>query len=220
MKNYGFIKSKIDGTETIADKLYAGKSLDIPSTYSFEKFMGKIIDQGNKPICVPCAISSIIEWNSKVNHKNIQMSLDYIFDQRSDKSLEGMQIKEALQFMKTYGYVTEDDYKKIKDINELKKKGIKIKNYAKVNSDWAAKMSIFMNGPCILGVIVRDNSGKEDFWNGSSIIGGHAVSAVGFDEDGFIIKNSWGYSYGNNGYGIIPYSDFNKCVSEAWTIIS
>jgi C1A family cysteine protease len=38
-------------------------------------------------------------------------------------------------------------------------------------------------------------------------VGGHAVKAVGYDDDKewFIVKNSWGTSWGDNGYFYLPY---------------
>jgi hypothetical protein len=38
---------------------------------------------------------------------------------------------------------------------------------------------------------------------------GHAVSIVGYNENGFLIKNSWGTTWGENGYGWVSY-DYHK----------
>ena len=51
-----------------------------------------------------------------------------------------------------------------------------------------------------------------------SLLGYHAISIVGYDENGFIIRNSWGKSFCDNGYTTLPYEEFNKLM-EAWTII-
>ena len=42
-----------------------------------------------------------------------------------------------------------------------------------------------------------------------AIDGGHAVSIVGYDEDGFLIKNSWGTRWGQEGYGWISF-DYHR----------
>ena len=34
----------------------------------------------------------------------------------------------------------------------------------------------------------------------------HAILLVGWNSTGWIIKNSWGTNWGNNGFGIIPFT--------------
>ena len=94
---------------------------------------------------------------------------------------------------------------------------IKIKKYAKVNSELHLKSAIISNGPCAAGILVKDSS-RNDFWNGTKIEGGHAILIIGYNKSGFIIRNSWGTSFGDKGYVILPYNDFNKFL-EIWTMI-
>lgn len=46
--------------------------------------------------------------------------------------------------------------------------------------------------------------------------GGHAIVAVGYDNDRrhFIIRNSWGTSWGDKGYGYLPYDYFRSNVKH------
>ena len=49
---------------------------------------------------------------------------------------------------------------------------------------------------------------------------GHAVCAVGYDDDKqiVIIRNSWGDHWGDNGYCYFPYELFqNGIVLDMWT---
>lgn len=53
--------------------------------------------------------------------------------------------------------------------------------------------------------------------------GNHAVVIVGFNDliGRFILRNSWGKNYGNNGYFTLPYDFFNPSyayVHDLWTI--
>jgi C1A family cysteine protease len=68
-----------------------------------------------------------------------------------------------------------------------------------------------------LALPVCDQS-RGDFWNGEGNLGGHAVTAVGFNDLGFLIKNSWGYEWNDGGYTILPYNEFDKVI-EAWCVI-
>ena len=74
---------------------------------------------------------------------------------------------------------------------------VKIREYAMVNSFLSLKNAIIMNGP---------------------YYGGHAISIVGWNKEGFIIRNSWSKHFGKKGYVTIPYSEF-KYFFECWTII-
>jgi hypothetical protein len=50
-------------------------------------------------------------------------------------------------------------------------------------------------------------------------VGGHAVLAVGYDDDlgGFIIENSWGTNWGDLGFGIFTYNIVKVDCYDAWT---
>src|SRR6185503_16845050 len=55
-----------------------------------------------------------------------------------------------------------------------------------------------------------------------SVLGGHAVLAVGYDEEQkrFFVRNSWGRRWGRNGYCTMPYSyllDPALC-GDLWTV--
>lgn len=55
-----------------------------------------------------------------------------------------------------------------------------------------------------------------------SCLGGHAVLAVGYDDQKghFIVRNSWGEAWGDNGYFYLPYSYVTSpdLASDFWTI--
>ena len=204
--NYGFVPSKMDGTETKFKKI---RDFEIPTEYSYRKYLPSVIDQGNKPICVPCSLSAYINWvintDTGENKADNEVDLQEIFDSSSVKSSEGMTFKDGLKFLKHEGVST--------------KEGVEtIDRYATIGSIICLKQALILNGPCVGALPVYDSRVTE-FWDSAygDYQGGHAVAIVGYNEDGFIIRNSWGRSYGDNGYSIIPYDDFNKFM-EIWTI--
>ena len=57
---------------------------------------------------------------------------------------------------------------------------------------------------------------------GEELLGGHAVCAVGYDDNRrvFIVRNSWGDSWGDKGYFYMPYAfitNTSQC-SDFWTV--
>lgn len=199
---FGYVQSKLNGTE---QQMQLNKSLKLPESYSCDKALPKVLDQGREPICVPCSISSYINWKLNVSsgsNKDNDVDLKKVFKEYG--SNEGMCFKDALHYLRHTGIETD--------------KGLfKIDKYAMVGSIPVLKQALLINGPCIAGLPVK-NSNNSDFWNGYGFEGGHAISIIGYDKDGFIIRNSWGTSYGHNGYSHLRYEDFNKFY-EIWTLI-
>jgi C1A family cysteine protease len=60
--------------------------------------------------------------------------------------------------------------------------------------------------------------------HGESLLGGHAVMAVGYDDalHRFIVRNSWGTTWGQDGYFTMPYAYVTSrgLASDFWTIRS
>lgn len=207
MVNFGFIPSKIDGTE---HTFSVAKEIKLPDVYSYVKYLPKVLNQGSKPICVPCSVSCFINWRKNLdgngNKLDYNVNLNQIYDSRSNRD-DGMTFKEAFKFLRYNGVKTDFGVAKIGE-------------YAQITSVLQAKQALIINGPCIGGLPVY-NTNRDNFWNkysDDSYIGGHAVALVGYNKNGFIIRNSWGEGYGKNGYSILSYEDFEKFF-ELWTVI-
>lgn len=202
---YGYKKSKLDGSENVYS---VPSQQSLPDTFSLENYLPKVMDQGSNPICVPCSLTSNINW--KLNLKHGDNKLDNkikvyeIFEPYGDDN--GMTFKDALNFLKKEGVTTNEGV-------------FKIRRYAMVRSALALKYAIYANGPCV-GALPVYNSYIDKFWSKYSgdYEGGHAIAIVGWNDKGFIIRNSWGSSYGDDGYATIPYDDINSFF-EIWTII-
>jgi C1A family cysteine protease len=208
MNKYGYKPSTLDGTEY---EFNVQKNSSLPKTYSYVNYMPPIINQGERSICVPCSIAAHLDWNYNVDHGGESFGehkivLDDIYNARADKSSdEGMEIKEALNYLKNTGV-------------ESDKGTLKIRRYARIMSTFALKYALVMNGPCIGALKVYNDS--PCFWkkrSGDSLLGGHAICIVGYDENGFIIRNSWGSSWADRGYTTIPFSEAKNFL-ELWTI--
>ena len=67
------------------------------------------------------------------------------------------------------------------------------------------------SGPILVALLVDSswdnaalNNGEIDTFKPSTVRGGHAVSVVGYRADGrFIVRNSWGTSWGDKGFGYV-----------------
>lgn len=94
----------------------------------------------------------------------------------------------------------------------------------------AIKENLAQGAPVVIGMMVgqsymQDMMGK-DVWipqpGDASMMGfgGHAQCVVGYDDSkyggSFLIMNSWGPEWGNNGFAWVRYGDFNRYVREAY----
>lgn len=82
----------------------------------------------------------------------------------------------------------------------------------------ALKSALYSRGPINVGMMVYSdfssyNSGIYEYAYGQRE-GGHAVLIVGYDDDSqcFIVKNSWGSNWGENGFFRIAYSQVDGVV--------
>lgn len=201
----GFRPTELDGTEHVFS---ANESLPLPTKYSYRQYLPKILDQGSRPICVPCSVSTYLNWkvnlangsksNNGINYEEIYAS--------KEVEAEGMTFKEAFTYLRHHGVSS-------------KKGNLMIKEYAMVRNILQLKYALLMNGPCFGALPVY--SDRPDFWNkyqGDRLQGYHAIAIVGYDKEGFVIRNSWGTSFGDKGYTKIPYEEFGKLM-EVWTVI-
>lgn len=188
----GFIESGYDkrDMEYIPDCDIDTEAL--PESYDYGKFCKlKVKDQGSSSTCVPTSITTMFE---AMNYEPID--IEYIYNKRPNKPEDGMTIRDALKIIQK----DSDSYFQ----------------YFRLRSWPQIKYSIIANGPCILALPVKGND--SEFWKGSEDLGGHAIACIGFNEEGFILQNSWGYSFGNSGKTILPYPDLGYII-EAWGII-
>ena len=202
---FGFKPSVIDGSEYV---FKGNDKVELPDRYTYKPYLPSVIDQGSDSICVPCTMSAYLNWKENLKDgqtKDNKVSIYDIYNSR-ENSGEGMTYKDAFKYLRHNG---------VKSKNGI----LSINLYGKVNNSFALKYAIVMNGPCF-GALPVYNS-DDDFWNkkaGDKLMGYHAISIVGYDEDGFFIRNSWGKSFGNNGYTHIKNCDMHKMI-ELWTII-
>lgn len=191
--------SVLDGTEHV----FNSTKMEVPEEMSYISVMPPVRNQGNTSKCVCFSLTAYLDWRKNLDegdNNGCQFDVDALYSIRENKSAEGMQIKEALHYLRHTGL-----------------NGMKIGEYAKVGGIEAAKRALIVNGPLEVGIPVYSDNINADCWKGNRMVGGHAVEFVGYNKDGFVLRNSWGTEWSDNGYRLFPYSDFEQ-VFEIWTV--
>jgi hypothetical protein len=153
----------------------------------------------------------------------------------------GSYIADAMKLLNTYGVLTMKDFNynatkcnvKPSDYGYQLAKKNTILTYERLakwdtpdNLVGKVKKAIANKNPVVIGMQVSSTFYKaKGSWNGvhTSKPGGHAMVVVGYDDDkyggAFEILNSWGASWGNNGFIWVRYDDFKKNTKTAYVLI-
>lgn len=221
--------SPFDNRDWIADSIYS-KSTVVPKKLDLRNNLQKVRDQGSQGTCAAQSAACMKEWQEKkdVNFDSY-FSPQFIYNLRINSESEGMYGRDVMRILYQIGCCPEESYEygkveskdKLLENTELiqSSSNYKIKHYAKLYTIENTKKALFQNGPCLICFPVYNHS--EQMWipeQGQNMMGGHAMTVVGYTEDSFIIRNSWGENWGNNGYCYYPFSQWGSHW-ELWTTI-
>jgi C1A family cysteine protease len=207
--------------------------------YSFPE----VRDQGRRGTCTAFAVTS-----SHEHHRNFDERLSEEFLFSCSKSLQGayddkgVSIITSLCAISLYGHTTNDllPYRESSVLPLLLKdipKGVfaeaetrKITSYSTVNQIISDIENLLSEEKSVIaGVVVQPTfwllPGNDfiDVPSTESVEGYHAIVIVGYGErnDGkkcFIIRNSWGTDWGDNGYAYVSYEYFTNYIIGTWAI--
>lgn len=222
------LESPVDERDFKAEDIFPA-DLSLPEVYDPRNKLLPIRNQGVQGSCVAQSCAAMKEAQEQKNVGfNDYFSPQFIYNNRVNQEGEGMYPRDSMKILFHKGIVPEEDYpygirQKPEDMHQSTLEiaaNYKTKGYAYITDIKTLKAAIYRNGACAFTVSVYD-SGPEMWkskYDGNKIIGGHAMVAVGWNKEGFIIRNSWGENWGDKGYTVFPYSDWDYR-GEIWTVI-
>ena len=227
----GVEPSPIDTRDWSAEEVLP--KLVLPAKLDLRKDLQVVRDQGEQGTCSAQTAAAIKEYQEFNNIKlDEYMSPQFIYSKRADTSKAGMIPRDTMKILqdigscreRTYPYdLLNPDSSRIKNAN-AEAKNFRIANYAQVDTVEGLKTALFQSGPCYMAVPIYgygDRMWKRDDTDPySTYKGNHAMTVVGYDDykQCFIIRNSWGTKWGDNGYCYFPYADWGS-QWEVWTTI-
>jgi len=240
---YHWTRDKVDKR----DYLYAPTVVKLSTYVDLRPHCSPIEDQGRLGSCTGNAIAGAIELLMKRNNKfaDISRLFIYYYERLLENTVNydsGAYIRDGIKACYTYGIATENlwpyDISKFRNrpsidaVNDAKKR--KVKLYERV-SDFNGVINAIDNGyPVTIGFDVYSSfdsptvarTGIMPYPNlrKETLLGGHAVLIVGYNKnnDTFIVRNSWGKYWGDNGYFYMPFQVIknNTMSGDFWVIKS
>lgn len=211
----GAIASMPDPTDLIFEDLPGGPALAAHSALNILPARDQL-DRGTCSAFVAATIRQIVGGYREY------LSPEFVYALRENRPVSGMCGRDALRVMRGYGIPYEKDYPYgSTDTLEgvvISARKHQIGGFAKVLTVDGLKRAILESGACYVQLPLYNSS--AEFWksdNQSSIGLSHAVTAIGFNNDGIVLQNSWGETWNGNGHTLLLYSDW-KYVIECWTV--
>lgn len=218
----GAIRSKIDLRDY---KISAAGANELPDMYACEN-LPRVKNQGGVSSCVAHATSSILEYFDGTYGVSHQLSTNFIYG--LEKKVcghdgKGMYLRNACKIVKEYGTPVETLCKGNTEVPHVYKIAesclddvavtgnayhFSIDAYFDCKDQYAIKKAIYKYGPVLACVKwYKDFKVKEGLLSSSlkGDYGWHAVMLYGWDDAGWLMQNSWGTGWGNNGRATIPY---------------
>jgi hypothetical protein len=193
-----------------------------PPTLDLRPFLLVPRTQYGRPLCAAFSGSCMKEYQERKDcNFNSYMSPEFIYWFRDDKNQDGMYLRNVMQVLQKNGCAPNFDYPFCQNVQNVttpsssvltEALNYKISNYAAIGTIDELKTALNTNGVCIIAFPVYKN--RPEFWRSLEPPGseptnvGHAVSIVGYNEQGFILRNSWGKDWNGDGCVIYPYSDW------------
>lgn len=196
MYNSGYVRSVVFGAPCFEPK----ESSTLPDSLDLRNQVGPAINQGVRGICVSACVTDMLKYIYAGTEQKYKKPVDFFYNRRGDKKVDGMSPRNAFEIAQANGL---------------------IQSYATLKSILAIKIAMLANGPVLIALPVYQLD--SDFWRkrepNDKPQGYHAVTLAGFYEKDqeFLLRNSWGVTWGLEGYSYFPYRD-QDLIMEAWTI--
>ena len=219
----------------------------LPAKVDLRPHCPPVYDQGQLGSCTGNAIGGAVQFErmkQKLTPNFVPSRLFIYYNERvienSVDTDSGAQIRDGIKVVNKLGVPTEKDWPyhiaKFAEKPPAKAFADALKDravsYSRVTQSLTQMKGCLASGyPFVFGFTVYDSFESQQVANtgivpmpasGESVVGGHAVMAVGYDDSQhrFIVRNSWGSGWGMQGYFTIPYAYLTEAnlSSDFWTI--
>jgi C1A family cysteine protease len=246
IKRYGWVPDLPD----VRDHLYAAPvamMATLPPKVDLRPNCPPPYDQGQLGSCTGNAIAGAVQFDREKQNLKPDFVPSRLFIYYNERVIEGTvgtdagaQIRDGIKVVAKQGVPPETDwpYDITKFTDKPPPKAFtdalhdRAVSYSRLTQSLSQMRGCLASGyPFVFGFTVYDSFESQQVAQsgivpmpaaGESVLGGHAVVAVGYDDtqQRFIVRNSWGTGWGMKGYFTIPYAYLTESnlSSDFWTI--
>ncbi|MGZ3774089.1 MAG: C1 family peptidase [Pseudobdellovibrionaceae bacterium] len=205
-----------------------------------QNWVSPIKDQANCGSCVAFASVGVLETQYRISslfpNFNIKLSPQHLFSCGGGSCATGWMPENAARFIQRYGVPDEacmpyqsgstgQDVACNTSCSDSKQRVLTISGFTTPTRGYQnidAVKAALQNGPVVTSMKVYSDfvayAGGIYQHTMGEILGGHAISIIGYDDEkqAFIIRNSWGESWGENGFAYVAYDDDSGVGDDTW----
>jgi len=233
-------------TKDSRDKFMAAmRNAALPKNVSLRNLCPPIRDQGRLGTCTTnssCEAMGFLYTKDQKQDPIFSRLFSYYYS-RTEEGVpasvdSGCRIRDVMKVLATYGSPLEATWPYDESMFSVEPslnaqneaKNHRVLFYYRCPDLFTAKASIAQGFPVIFGFFVPANFISDECTRtgvvkypepAEAFYGGHAVLAVGYDDDLGLVcfQNSWGEDWGDRGFGYMPYKMFTDgFVKDCWTI--
>ena len=238
MSRFGCIKDRFDDRDYLMRPYLP--VVKLPKKIDYTQKMSPIRDQGEDGTCVGFAVASgMKEYQEFLDYeKLVELSPRFLYSEAKKidgmQGLEGTTIRASMRVLEKLGVCQEKLWPYFPHQKDKPKVGAKanaqkfrISTYARILSLNELRLSLAGIGPVVLGIevfkgMLKTKTGIVPMPNkNEASLGGHAVCAVGYDDEKELakFKNSWSRKWGQQGFGYLPYGYIARYMMDAWSSV-
>ena len=240
-KTYGWVPDVPDQR----DYLYSAirPVVRLPRKIDLRNFCSAVENQGGLCSCTAQALAGNLEFldnKADLAYTDVSRLFIYYNERALIDSIDydsGASLRDGIKTLKVYGtcweknwpYVIECFTRKPSPKCYKEAKNHRIESYHRIMRLSEMLTCLAEGYPFVFGFTVYESFESEKVAKSGianmpgkkeKVMGGHAVMAVGFDQEKkrFLVRNSWGRNWGKDGYFTMPYEYLETLADDFWTI--
>lgn len=221
------LRSPHDPRDHIAEGVFqamapgAPRLAGLPPTLDLRPMLPPVRDQGATSTCAAHTAACMKEWQERVDTGFVgHMSPEFVYGFRANAPDAGMTGRDTMDILHKKGICSEEMFWETEPADPVRlaaARGYQIAEYAQVLTIAGLKEALCRAGPCYAAFPLFHYGAQFFKPEGDQPMqGGHAVCVVGYDAAGFILRNSWGTAWADQGYARYSFADFGAHW-EIWT---